>query len=217
MRLLLFIFFSLISTKYIQAQKAISEATIKYIIAKQSNSADNSSKGIQQGTMTIYVKGDLCKTELQNNLGTEISYYDAKKKEGVILKEYSGQKLMIQLSEQNWKQHNQLFHNLSFTFDGTNKSINQVNCKKAMAKGADGQTITVYFSDEKDITNKDYPIAFPMLTGIPFEINKNIGNSNFQYALQSINYETVPSATFDILKSGYRVLSYDEAMKIKNH
>ena len=215
--LIISILFCLIGSSPIHAQKTANEATIQYIISKLSNSSGNSNKGVQQGTMTIYVKGDLCKAELQNNLGTEISFYDAKKKEGVILKEYSGQKLMIQLTEQNWNQHNQLFHNLSFTFDGTNKQINQVVCKKATATTSDGQTIIAYVSVEKDITNKDYPIAFPKLIGIPYEIKKNIANVVFQYELQNINFESVPSNTFEIPKTGYRVISYDEAMKIKNH
>jgi hypothetical protein len=208
------VLFCLINSPHSYAQKATSEATIKYIISKISN---NSDKAVQQGTMTIYVKGELCKTELQNSLGTEVSFYDAKKRAGVILKEYSGQKLMIELSEENWKKQNQLFHSLSFDFDGSNKTINQVSCKKATATASDGQTITVYLSNEKDITNKDYPIAFPKLIGIPYEINKKIGNIIFQYTIQSINYETVSSTVFETPKTGYRVLSYDEATKIKNH
>jgi len=92
-----------------------------------------------------------------------------------------------------------------------------VSCKKATATASDGQTITVYLSNEKDITNKDYPIAFPKLIGIPYEINKKIGNIIFQYTIQSINYETVSSTVFETPKTGYRVLSYDEATKIKNH
>ena len=60
-------------------------------------------------TTTVYIKGSQSRTELLSGLGTEATIHDAKSGTGVILKNYSGQKLMITFNEDDWKKKNKKY------------------------------------------------------------------------------------------------------------
>ena len=81
-----------------------------------------------------------------SSLGTESNLFDSKTGKGTILKEYSGQKLMITLTRENWAQKNQYFHNMKFSIDNAEQVISGFKCKKATTSLDDGKTFVVYFT-----------------------------------------------------------------------
>jgi len=164
-------------------------------------------------TTTINLKGSQSRSELVSGLGSEITIYDSKKGSGVILKDYSGQKLMITLTKDDWDKRNSKYEGI--TFETTNETLNIAgyNCKKTIAKLKDGSSFVVYYTTELDIADKDYDSQFKNLPGLALQYEWQSGKMRFKYTLTKINFDLVPSFKFDIPKSGYRVMTYGEARK----
>ena len=93
---------------------------------------------------------------MKSSLGTETNVYDNKSDKGFILKEYSGQKLMITVNKENWIQKNQWNDNMKFNISDDLETIAGYKCKKAVGTTADGRSFTVYFAPDIVITNKKY-------------------------------------------------------------
>ena len=195
------------------AQKTISEGTISYSLSSQSKSSQ--SDPLSGATNTIYIKGALSRTDMVSSLGKETTIYDAKSGTGSILKEYSGQKLMITLTKDNWISVNKKFDGIVFTLTAETKSIASFNCKKAIGKLKDGSVITVFYAIDLNLNNKEYNQTFKNLPGLPVEYEFQSGNLTFKYLLIAVDFGIVPSVKFDLPKAGYRVISYDENRKGK--
>lgn len=195
------------------AQKSISEGTIVYNISTQSDNKSSSVDPMSGATSTIYLKGSLTRTDMLSPLGKETTIYDEKNASGVILKEYSGQKLMITLTKENWINQNKKFDGISFETSSETKDIQGYRCSKATAKLKDGSVINVYFTTALNIINKEYSQVFKNLSGLPVEYEFQIGKMKFKYLLASVNLAPLHTSTFDIPKSGFRVITYDENQK----
>ena len=191
------------------AQKIISEATLTYNISTRQDKLQ--ADPLSGATNTIYLKGTISRTEMVSPLGKETTIYDTKTGTGVILKEYSGQKLMITLTRENWVSQNNKFEGITFTNTSETKIIGSYKCTKAIGKLKDGSIITVYYSPEIIINNKEYNQIFKNLSGLPVEYEFENGKMKFNYTLESANVGAVPNAKFDTPKAGYRVMSYDES------
>ena len=198
------------------AQKAVNEATLSYNISIESvNDKPTLSKSLDGAALSIYIKGTASRSDMVSSLGTESNLYDSKDGKGYILKEYSGQKLMITLTKNNWSQKNQYFQNMKFSIDNTEQTIAGFKCKKATASLEDGKTIIVYFMPDVITANKEYNNAFRQLPGIPVQYEIQSGKLKFTYTLKSINYDAIPANKFDIPKAGFRVMTYDENQQLK--
>ena len=143
--------------------------------------------------------------------------FDSRLGKGVILKEYSGQKLMISMNLGNWSDKNRTYENLNFTISDEILKIREYNCKKAIAKLPDGKVFTVYFDPSITIVNKKYNNAFAQLPGLPVQYELESGNLTFRYTLNRLNYDAVPAAKFEVPKSGYRVMTYEENQQLKRN
>ena len=198
------------------AQKQLTEGTINYNISIKSSKAEapiaNSFSGAQ---LTLFVRPTISRTEMNSSLGTESTVYDNKLNKGFILKEYSGQKLMITTTKDNWAQKNQWNDNLKFTIDNTITVIDGYNCKKASATTQDGKNFEVYFTPDIVIANKQYNNSFDQLPGLPVQYELQSGNLIFKYSLSKINYDAVAAAKFEAPKSGFRVMTYEENQQLK--
>jgi hypothetical protein len=196
------------------SQKVITDATLKYnIVIKKSG--DKNNNNLPSATYQLILKGTQTKSDFINSIGTETSIYNSKTEKGVILKEYSGQKLMINLTKQDWLTQNQLFRNIDFKFENSEKKINGTICKMATAALPNGGKLTVYYDTSIVTPNNYYTIAFPTIPGIPVQFENLNNGITYVYTLAGINYEVLSSNVFDIPKSGYRVISYQDAVSLK--
>jgi GLPGLI family protein len=196
------------------AQKTLSEGSLVYNISIQTGSKEPKMADMLDGaTTTVYFKGSQSRTEMLSGLGMEATIHDAKSGRGVILKNYSGQKLMITLNEDDWKKKNKKYEGI--TFENTNETavIAGYNCKKAIAKLNDGTSFVVYYTPDLTVVNKDYDYQFKTLPGLPLQYEWQSGKMIFKYTLSKINFDPVPLSKFEIPKSGYRVLTYEETQK----
>jgi len=197
-----------------KSQKIISEGTLVYNISIQTGSTEPKMADMLDGaTTTIYIKGSQSRSELVSGLGSEITIYDAKKGSGVILKDYSGQKLMITLTKDDWEKKNSKYEGITFETTSETLDIAGYNCKKAIAKLKDGSAFVVYYTPELEVADKDYDSQFKNLPGLALQYEWQSGKMRFKYTLSKINFDVVPASKFDIPKSGYRIMTYSEAKK----
>lgn len=208
------ILFFLFSYFNVTAQKTISEGTLVYTMSIQTSSKTPTMADMLDGaTTSVYIKGSQSRSEMVSGLGSDVTIYDSKTGSGVILKDYSGQKLMITLNKEDWEKKNSKYEGI--TFEPTNEELNIAgyNCKKAIAKLKDGSSFIVYYTPELEFANKDYEYQFKDLPGLPLQYEWQSGNKRFKYTLSKINFDPVPASKFDVPKSGYRVMTYAEAKK----
>ncbi len=200
------------------AQKQLSEGSLQYDISITSSKAEapiaNSFNG---ATLSVFLKPTASRTDMKSTLGSEATIFDTRLGKGVILKEYSGQKLMISMNAGNWLEKNRTYESLDFAVSGDVIKIREYNCNKATATLPDGKVFTVYFDPSITIVNKKYNNAFAQLPGLPVQYELESGNLTFRYTLNRLNYDAVPASKFEVPKSGYRVMTYEENQQLKRN
>jgi len=198
------------------AQKPINEVTLTYNISVQStNEKTDVAKSLEGALLTVYLKGKQSRSDMKSSIGFESNLYDDKIGKGFILKEYSGQKLMITLNKENWLQKNQYYQNLNFKIEGGDELIAGFKCKKATALLTNGKSFTVYYTPELLLSNNQYNNSFVLLPGVPVQFELESGNLKFKYVLSKVNYDVISSSKFEIPKSGYRVMTYEDNQQLK--
>ena len=199
---------------FTQAQKTLNEGSLVYNISVETGSAEPKMADMLDGaTTTVYLKGNMSRTEMVSGLGSEATIHNATTGSGVILKDYSGQKLMITLTQQDWEKNNKKYDGITFENSTETSVIQGFNCRKAIAKLKDGSTFTVYYTADVTLSNKNYDYQFKTLPGLAVQYEMENGKMKFKFTLSKINYDNVPVTKFEIPKSGYRVLTYDETKK----
>jgi GLPGLI family protein len=196
------------------AQKALSEGTLVYNMSVETGSAEPKMADMLDGaTTTISIKGDQSRVELVSGLGREATIFNAGTANGFILKDYSGQKLMITLTSKDWDANNKKYEGIEFENTGETSVISGFTCKKAIAKLKSGSSFTVYYTTDVNIQNKSYDAQFKTLPGLPVQYEMQAGKMKFKFTLASISFDAVPSSKFEAPKSGYRVMTYEETKK----
>jgi len=195
------------------AQKRVGDLTLLY--NSVITNAQDSSKKITS-TTGYFLKGNLSRAEVNSSMFSSVTIYDSKSGSGVLLKEVNGQKFLIRMNEENWNQKNRRYMNLNFTKTNETKTIAGYFCSQAKASSPDGSEITVFYTRDLMPDNKFYDPPFKNLDGLPLEYEIRKGDLRIRYTLASINLNPVPASKFDIPTSGYRELTYEESLKMKN-
>jgi len=211
------IFFSLLNLVLVGrlwSQKKVSELTITYNYTLTNNADPKAASNSLSATNTNYIKGNMSRSETVSQVFSSSTIYDDKTGFAVILREVNGQKLLIRLNPENWQDKNKRFQGLKFTNSQESKVIAGYKCEKAVATTADGFTITVFYTLDLIPENKNYDPEFKSLDGLPLEYEFTKGNLVIKYILASINLNPVPASRFDIPKSGYREMTYEESKKL---
>jgi GLPGLI family protein len=195
------------------SQKKLSEATISYDIVINTNNDKPKAADLLDGAVSIiYLKGNSSRSEMISSLGTQSTIVDGKTGNVTILKEYGEQKYMINLTPANWKTSNKKYEGISFTYENEFKTIAGYNCQKAIGKLEDGTTFTVYFTKDLVPVNKDFQYLNKNLPGLAMQYEASMGKQKVTYTVSSVNFNLIPAAKFDVPKSGYRVMTYEESM-----
>lgn len=198
------------------AQKVITEGTIVYNMEIRPGNGTSMQNGLVTGASnTVYVKGNNSRVDMISSLGNETTIHDAKLGNAVILKEFSGQKLMIRLNHENWITKNSSYNNIKFDLLDETKKIAGYSCRKALAKMTDGKTFIVYYTTELTVANKEYNPTFTNLPGLAMEYEIESGNMIFRFTVSKISLEPVQISKFDFPRAGYRVMTYEENMQMR--
>ena len=202
-------------SKPVYSQKKVSELTLVYDAAISSGSPQPKMADAFDGaTTTVYLKGNLSRSEMVSALFSSATIHDSRTGTAVVLREVSGQKLLIRLTPENWTQKNRRYDGITFTNTTETKQIAGYNCIKAEAKLADGSTFIVYYTPEIVPENKDYDYQFKSLNGLPLEYELSQGKFRIKYTVSKINLNPVPASRFDVPKTGYREMTYEESKQM---
>jgi GLPGLI family protein len=203
---------SLISAKNVAAQKRLTEATISYdIVINTNNTTPQAADLLDGATSVIYLKGNSSRSEMVSSLGTQSTIVDGKTGHVTVLKDYGEQKYMINLTQANWKESNKKYEGVSFTYVDEFKTIAGYNCQKAVGRLTDSSTFTVYFTRDLVPVNKDFQYLNKNLPGLAMQYEASLGKMKVTYTVASVNFNPVPQIKFDLPKSGYRVMTYEES------
>jgi hypothetical protein len=207
------IFLSLLIVYGLQAdaQKRISDFSIVYDNMTTDNKLPDA-KPIT-GTTSIFVKGNMSRFETLSQSFASTTIYNGTTGYGAILREVSGQKILIHLNQEDWRQINAEDERITFTITEETKTIAGYKCTRAVGKTSDGSSFSVYFTSELVVDNADYSPKFKNLTGLPLEYELAKGNYRIKYSVAKINLNPVPESKFDLPKIGYREMTYEESKK----
>lgn len=198
----------------VQAQKVFSEGTLVYNMSVETGSGEPKMADMFDGATTnVYLKGNLSRVELVSGLGKEATIHNANNGTAVILKDYSGQKLMITLTAADWEANNKKYNGIQFENTGETVVISGYNCRKAIAKLTNGTSFIVYYTPDVKVANTTYDSQFKNLPGLAVQYEMTSGQTKFKFTLSKIAFETVSTSKFDIPTSGYRVMTYSETKK----
>jgi GLPGLI family protein len=211
----LLFFFTVLMALPALAQRKLTEGTILYDITI-SNGTDKpqNAEFLDGATNAVYIKAGKVRTEMVSSLGTQSTIIDqnAGKKEITILKEYGAQKFMINLTATDWTDLNRKYEKVTFAYDpSATKTIQGFTAKKAVGSLSDGTTFTVWYTPEITVDNKDFQYANRNLPGLALEYETNLGNLKVIYTVSKLNFAPVPQAKFDLPKTGFRVMTYQES------
>ncbi|MGZ5253940.1 MAG: DUF4412 domain-containing protein [Flavitalea sp.] len=196
------------------AQKVVSEFTLVYDASISSGSAEpRMADALDGSTTTLFIKGHLSRVEMVSALFSSTTIHDSKSGNAVVLREVSGQKLLIRMNSDNWQEKNKRYKDIEFKNSGETKNIAGYNCKKAVATLKDGSSFIVYYTPDLIPENRNYDYQFRSLNGLPLEYELNMGKMTIKYTVSKVNLNPVPASKFDIPKSGYREMTYDESKR----
>ena len=207
--------FCLMAAIPLNAQKKVSELTMVYDYSVTPQSGASRPDASVKATHTVYIKGTKSRSEMTDALFSSTTIYDATTGLAVILKEVSGQKLLIHLSSANWQERSMPYDGIQFQNTKETKEIAGYRCIKAVGTTKSGSVITVYYTTDIVPENRDYDPQFRSLDGLPLEYELTNGNLKIKYTISRINLNPVPASKFDLPKSGsgYREMNYEESKK----
>ena len=200
------------------AQKRITEGTISYdIIVNTGNTNPSVADMFDGATSIVYLKGYLSRFERVSSLGVEATITNAKTGNVNVLKEYGEQKYMITMTPGNWKDANKKYKDIAFIFPDEYKEIAGYKCQKALGKTTDGSEINVFFTKDLIADNRDFEYAYKSLPGLAMEYETNIGSLKVTYRVSKVSFNIVPASKFELPKSGFRVMTYEESKSVSGN
>lgn len=196
----------------LMAQRRLTEATISYdIVINTTNEKPQAADLLDGATSVVYLKSNSSRSDMISSLGTQATIVDGKTGNVTVLKEYGEQKYMITMTRENWKESNKKYEGITFAYVEEYKTIAGYNCQKAIGTLTDGSTFIVYFTRDLVPVNKDFQYLNKNLPGLAMQYEATLGNMLVTYTVSSINLNPVQQSKFDLPKSGYRVMTYEES------
>lgn len=196
------------------SQRTFSEGVLVYNMTVETGSGQPKMADMFDGaTTTVYLKGNLSKMELVSGLGREATIHNAAKGNTTILKEYSGQKLMITMTPAEWDESNKKFAGITFEPTNETATIAGYKCRKVIAKTPNGTDFTVWYTPDVKVANTSYDVQFKNLPGLAVQYEMSSRGMTLKFTLARISFESVSISRFDIPTSGYRIMTYKETLK----
>lgn len=203
-----------LATLFSNAQKKIADITIVYDAVINTGAAEPKLADAFDGaTTTVFLKGNLSRSEMVSALASFTTIHDARSGAAVVMQEVGGQKLLIRMTADDWKDKNRKYEGIKFTNTGDTKTLAGYTCKKAVAQLKDGTSFTVFYTSDIVPENDDYNSQFNGLNGLPLEYELTQGKLTIRYVVSQVSLNPVPVSKFDIPKTGYREMTYEESKK----
>ncbi|MBX9783799.1 MAG: GLPGLI family protein [Chitinophagaceae bacterium] len=206
-----------LSITAVQAQKIYNEGSVIYNVVVSTGSTEAKAADLLDGaTQKVFYKGQQTRTELKSILGTGITLHDLRNGSAVVMNEYGDDnKVLIRMSKTEYEDANRKYNGIKFELKTDTKTILGYKCNLAIATLNDGSTFKVYYTTEFAFQSKDYGPQFTGLPGVPLEYEAELGKMKVTYIAGKVSFDAVTAALFDIPKSGYREMTYEEVKKLQ--
>ena len=97
------LFFTLLAAGPLAAQRKVSELTLVYDASVTTGSKEPKLADAFDGaSKTIYIKGNMSRAEIVSAIFSSATIHDSRTGNSVVLREVSGQKLLIRMTSGNW-------------------------------------------------------------------------------------------------------------------
>ena len=212
MKKLVFLFvlmFSVSMLSMAQDTKQLSDCIVTYDVIVEDSKADPQIVKAMSGALkTLYIKGSKSRSDLETNGFKQIVLFDTKTDSTIILREIGNSKYISYLNGSQRKEKNKKYENVQFSNTNEKKTILGYECKKVIAKLADGSTYSVYYAPSIIASNNDFEYQFKSLNGfvLEYEAESENGKTRVKYVASKITLTPVPNVKFEVPKSGYRIL-----------
>ena len=194
------------------AQRKVSEVTLQF----EGGLLDADGRIIPSSSLqlTVNIKAFMSRADQLAAGFSSSTIHDAHSGSATLLKEVSGQKLMIRMTADEWASKNSRTQSVVFRYNNDQDlKIGEYNCQSAEADLPSGTKLKVYYTRELEVENKSFEPLFEKLEGFPLQWELTQGQSTLKYKLVKIALNPIPISKFDLPKSGYRELTFEEAKK----
>lgn len=196
----------------VNTARRLSEATITYSVHIRTENTEPRAADLMDGAVnTVYLKGNMSRSDLSSSLGKQSTIVDAKSGVATVLKEYGDQRYMIQLTPAEWKSSNQPYDSVRYQFTGITKEIAGYRCEQAIGTWLNGTSYVVFFTRSLQPVNHEFQYLNRNLPGLALEYQAKMGKNELTYLATKIDFDPVPHTLFDLPESGYRVMTYEES------
>lgn len=200
------------------AQRLYNEGAVVYNIVVSTGTDKPQAADLLDGArMRIWIKGNQSRTETKSLLGTTVTLQDARTGNAVVLNEYGDQKVMITMTQEEYQERNLKFKNMKIEYHEQTKTILGYNCKLAIVTLADSSRFSVYYAPDLVFQNKSVSKQFDQLPGFPLEYESELGATKVTYVAEKVSFDPIPAALFDVPRSGFRRMTYDELRRTQRN
>ena len=193
-----------------QEGKLISDCTIFFDISAQgSNGGDQQVVKTMEGTTKVlYIKGFKSRSDLITHSFKQTTLTDSKTDSTIILRELGNAKYISYLSSSKMKEQNKKYEGIQFNSTDEKKTIIGYECKKVVARLANGSSYNVFYTSTIVPANRQYEYQFKDLPGFVLEYEEESfdAKTKVKYVASKISFDPVPAVKFVLPKAGYRVL-----------
>ena len=185
--------------------------TIVYNITYDMENIDPQMASYLPKTMKMTVKAPFSKSEVSMGMGSNISIFNTETGTGVSLMDMMGQKLAIQVTEEDIKEEMDSAGDVEVVKLDETKEILGYTCKKAVVKVKEGdQELIVFYTDElgTGLENENNPL-FKDIDGMMLEFSMNQNNMNMHFTAVNVDKRKVSDKEFET-PEGYKEVSREE-------
>lgn len=205
----LFFFFSA------TGQQKFSEGKITYSVDAEDVSPQ-AAAAFKNSQLVFHFKNYLFRSEIRVGPTTYVNIRNGRDHSGITLINSGANKYLIRMDAEELKNESARLEGVTFQDQPGTKQIAGYTCQKAIGKLKNGNTFTVYYTQDLVPVFGDYSPRFSGLKGLPlqFEMETKSGR-HLTMTATNVDIGLQPAVLFRIPTSGYRELSYEEFEKLR--
>lgn len=186
------------------------EGTIVYALNFDEAGLDPASASMLQGReMTIYIKGDKSKLEMDMGMMKTSTITDAKTGNVVTLMDIMGQKMALKMTKEEIEKQRGEVKEPTIKYTDETKEIAGYKCKKAIAVTEDGDELAIFYTDEIIGSAGTTNNQFKGLKGFPLEYQANQNGLKMLVTAKSVKPGKVDDSKFKI-SSEYKEVTQEQ-------
>lgn len=191
-----------------QEAKIISDCTIYFNVSVDNVNTDTKVESVAGATKVVYIQGSKSRSDLITPGFKQTTITDTKSDTTIVLREIGNTKYISYLNNSKRSAQNKKYEGIQFSNSNEKKTILGYECRKVVAKLPSGASYNVFYTPSIIPSNKMYEYQFKDLPGfvLEYEAEPVDGKNKVTYSATKITLEPVPSALFDLPKTGYRIL-----------